>query len=616
MLEVYAAAEGSKGEGEAPAVLGAKRSRDAADKHGDEDDDSVSEEEPDEEEPSDEVRYKAKLAHIPKANVEVQKMAKEIAVFKDVDPSVGRPRPTIAKGSFLEVFDPTRLRAWAFPPSMRNPAQMAKLQLRAGQILGPVFESEHTFKFASVRIKHPVTDEMTWVNVWTSENNRKEDKGKIFCMLLSETVGLKAIAAFTKRQLVDSTSPEAIAKKEMLKEQGITHLVDLESSEDEFEKPKRVGFTEDMVSEEVETMAIKETFVNSEEVLKASLGSRSSGDVPPPSSASSSSLTTTQAPPGVPAMADNAPAIAEGSLSRTPVSVTNKIPVVTKSEPQAEVDEGSSVTAQLGLYGMLEPIIEKSEDVKEEKFDPVADVKAEPTQILADTVGSTPIAPETTKSKPNQESAETMLVVLCDWCDRANNVGRRLCDVCHRPLFYETVEDREAKRMDLQDFLGFEPKDWISKPKGRTPEGTMRRNCRKMVKKAKRAGFNTIKEYFLGHEGFRMTKLKEGFTRANIHELDDVANTPPKDKPQSRKVRDSSAKKRWSQDDKGSSEGDFRSSEEQGRNWTAAEWSEWWDEWEPQAHWTGSSYYTSSWSSSSSSRWTGSGSRHGYGEGK
>ena len=69
----------------------------------------------------------------------------------------------------------------------------------------------------------------------------------------------------------------------------------------------------------------------------------------------------------------------------------------------------------------------------------------------------------------------------------------------------------------------------------------MRRNCGKMVKKAKRAGFNTIEAYFLGHERFRLAKLNEGYTRANIHELDDVAMKPPKDQPQSRNLRESYA---------------------------------------------------------------------------
>ena len=123
IVEAYAAAKGNESKAKSADTQGAKRRRDDAaqqadDNDDDDDDDDVSEKASVEEEPSDEVRYMVTVALVPRVDVDVQKMAKDVARFKDVDPSDGRPRPMIRKGSFLEVSDPTQLRAWENPPSM------------------------------------------------------------------------------------------------------------------------------------------------------------------------------------------------------------------------------------------------------------------------------------------------------------------------------------------------------------------------------------------------------------------------------------------------------------------------------------------------------------------
>ena len=190
-------------------------------------------------------------------------------MFKDVDPNDGRPRPMIPKGSFLEVNDPARLRAWENSPSMCKPKLMVKMQLRQGQVLGPALETEHTYMFASVRIMHPVTNAKAWVNVWTSENNHKVRKGIFFCWLLSASAGLKAIKTFKKRHLADATSAEAIAQKALQKEQGVTYAIDLESSDDEFETPAHIALTDELVSEEKETQDMQKKFWAKREILDA-----------------------------------------------------------------------------------------------------------------------------------------------------------------------------------------------------------------------------------------------------------------------------------------------------------------------------------------------------------
>ena len=96
---------------------------------------------------------------------------------------------------------------------------MVSMELRKGQILGPVEDSDQSCMFSSVKIKHPVTGEPAWVNVWTRENNLKEPKGICFCLLIS------ASKAERKQQKKE-------AKQNAL---GVSFPVDLDSEDDDFE---------------------------------------------------------------------------------------------------------------------------------------------------------------------------------------------------------------------------------------------------------------------------------------------------------------------------------------------------------------------------------------------
>lgn len=80
---------------------------------------------------------------------------------------------------------------------------------------------------------------------------------------------------------------------------------------------------------------------------------------------------------------------------------------------------------------------------------------------------------------------------------------------------------REAMWEDLAKTLGLDTKYTT---RGRPSEkGKLRKNSRKIIKKAKRKHHETIEAYFINDETFRAQKLIEGWTRDTIGQLDEMA---------------------------------------------------------------------------------------------
>ena len=92
------------------------------------------------------------------------------------------------------------------------------MNLCKGQLLGPVEGADQSYMFSSVLVKHPVTGDSAWVNVWTRGNNRGEPKGVRFCVLISAS---KAESKWLKKETKQQTL-------------GVSYPIDLESDDDDF----------------------------------------------------------------------------------------------------------------------------------------------------------------------------------------------------------------------------------------------------------------------------------------------------------------------------------------------------------------------------------------------
>ena len=98
---------------------------------------------------------------------------------------VGKLRPKgIQPGWRIFQIRPGLARAWVHPPSLKAPFKGDSLNgVPSGRLLGKVMEVEHTRRFTSVKIRHPVWTNFVWVNVWTNLDAKGNSRGVMFCAL-------------------------------------------------------------------------------------------------------------------------------------------------------------------------------------------------------------------------------------------------------------------------------------------------------------------------------------------------------------------------------------------------------------------------------------------------
>ena len=102
--------------------------------------------------------------------------------FQDADPEAGKSRPImLVPGWRLYLRHPETIRAWRHPPSEMNPVLLHRVDdWTRGMLRGEAQEVEHTAAFVSCWIRHPVSGEPCWVNVWTCFAKDGSPRGVFF----------------------------------------------------------------------------------------------------------------------------------------------------------------------------------------------------------------------------------------------------------------------------------------------------------------------------------------------------------------------------------------------------------------------------------------------------